>query len=89
MAAANPLLSRIRGEYLEMPGLRLTLAQASRLWQVDAATCHEALDALLTERFLHRTAEGAYIALPSARAAPAKAGLSPSQAARLNRRRSA
>jgi hypothetical protein len=89
MATVNPLLSRIRGEYLEMPGLRLTLAQASRLWQVDATACCEALDVLLTERFLHRTAEGAYVALPAARPTPAKAGLSRSQAARLNRRHSA
>ena len=29
---------RIRGEFLEMPGLRLTSAQAARLWHVDAAT---------------------------------------------------
>ena len=26
------LLQRIRGEYSEMPGLRLTVAQAQRLW---------------------------------------------------------
>ena len=27
------LLLRIRGEFLEMPGMRLTLRQAMRLWQ--------------------------------------------------------
>ena len=31
----SELLGRIRGEYLEMPGLKLTLAQAQRLWGLD------------------------------------------------------
>ena len=62
---ANPeLLNRIRGEYLEMPGLRLTHAQACRLWGLDPETCAAALGDLLIERFLHRTRDGAYLALP-------------------------
>jgi len=32
-------LIRIRGEYLEMPGLRLTTRQAQRLWHFDHARC--------------------------------------------------
>ena len=28
----------MQGEFLEMPGLRLTAAQARRLWGLDAAT---------------------------------------------------
>lgn len=55
------MLYRIRGEFLEMPGLRLTVAQAARLWHVDAATCAEVLGRLVTDRFLTRTRSGAYV----------------------------
>jgi len=46
------ILRRIRGEYLEMPGLRLTCVQAQRLWGLDARTCASALDALVEDQFL-------------------------------------
>ena len=42
------LLTRIRGEFLEMPGLRLTSAQAARLWAVDRRTSEWILDGLTT-----------------------------------------
>ncbi len=58
---AELLVHRIRGEFLEMPGLRLTLQQASRLWHLDAATCTSALMRLVGDRFLERTASGAYV----------------------------
>lgn len=61
----DTLIARVRGEFREMPGLRLTFAQACRLWQMDNATCEAILYALITENFLCRTADGAYIALPS------------------------
>ena len=47
--ATDDELRRIQGEYLEMPGLRLTVAQACRLWQVDAATCERVLAQLVRE----------------------------------------
>jgi DNA-binding GntR family transcriptional regulator len=55
------MLYRIRGEFIEMPGLRLTIEQAARLWHVDAATCAEALMRLVGEHFLLRTRSGAYV----------------------------
>lgn len=55
------MLYRIRGEFLEMPGLRLTLEQAARLWHVDAATCTAALGRLVSDRFLVRTPKGDYV----------------------------
>ena len=55
------MLYRIRGEFLEMPGLRLTIEQAARLWHVDAATCAEVLGRLVADRFLTRTRAGAYV----------------------------
>jgi hypothetical protein len=42
---SDALLARIRGEYREMPGLRLTVAQACRLWQLDAPTCTAVIEA--------------------------------------------
>src|SRR5262249_676866 len=69
MLPLDVLVARIRGEFREMTGLRLTFAQACRLWQVDAGTCDVALQTLLAERFLARTATGMFIALPTPRAA--------------------
>ena len=58
-----------------MPGLRLTLAQACRLWQLDGTTCQALLEHLIAEQYLHRTRDGAYAAIASMRPRPAKAGL--------------
>ena len=58
----DPLVTRIRGEYAEMPGLRLTFDQACRLWQLDARTCEVVLHVLIAEGFLVRTTNGAFIA---------------------------
>ena len=54
------LLTRIRAEFLEMPGLHLTLAQARRLWHVDEAACVAALDELVRAKFLTHHANGGY-----------------------------
>lgn len=86
--APHSLGARIRGEYLEMPGLRLTLAQACRLWQIDTATCHEILSDLVTDHFLHRTVDGFYVAFPS-RPTPVKASLSSARPVEVRRRRRA
>lgn len=65
MRVPDALLERIRGEYREMPGLRLTLPQACRLWQLDVETCEAVLRRLIDERFLIRTTANAFIALPA------------------------
>ncbi len=54
------LLQRIRGEYLEMPGMRLTAEQAKRLWSLDLATCRLLLDELVEAKFLGRSRDGKY-----------------------------
>jgi hypothetical protein len=46
------MLKRVRAEYLEMPGLRLTLEQTQRLCGLERALCKMVLDALVDERFL-------------------------------------
>lgn len=57
----DQLLCRIRGEYQEMPGLRLTEPQARRLWGLDRAACAHVLEALTESRFLCRTEDGTYV----------------------------
>jgi hypothetical protein len=49
------LLMLIRAEYLEMPGLSVTLPQAARLWNADRRQCLDALEALTREGFLYRS----------------------------------
>jgi hypothetical protein len=56
-------LRRIRGEYLEMPGLRLTRPQAQRLWGLDEQTCVKLLDRLVDLKFLVLGADGNYMRL--------------------------
>ena len=60
------LVERIRAEYIEQPGLRLTEAQACRLWRLDEGTTRHALTALTGASFLQRTEDGRY-ARPSTR----------------------
>ena len=62
---SDPLVTRVRGEYGEMPGLRLTLAQACRLWQLEPAVCDAILQALVAEGFLARTTDRAFIVMPT------------------------
>jgi Fic family protein len=57
----DDLLTRVRAEYVEMPGLSLTLAQAQRLWTLDQATCASVLRTLVERRFLRTTARGRYV----------------------------
>ena len=55
------LLMRIKGEYLEMPGLALTLQQAQRLWALDGQTCEAALFRLVQTGFLITTRAGTFV----------------------------
>jgi hypothetical protein len=67
VAPSPQLLTRIRAEYREMPGLRLTLLQARRLWGLDILTCAAALSALEASGFLRTTRDGSYILGDAAR----------------------
>lgn len=53
-------LDLVRSEYLEMPGLRLTVAQAQRLWGLDRARAETLLRALVETAFLKRDTKGMY-----------------------------
>ncbi len=59
--SVEDLLLRIQGEYLEMPGLRLTPAQAQRLWGLDRSQCETLLKVLVDAQFLARTRDGAFV----------------------------
>jgi Fic family protein len=57
---STALIERIKAEYMEMPGLRLTTAQAARLWNLSVRTSERVLAALVERRFLIRDTRGAY-----------------------------
>jgi hypothetical protein len=48
----------IRGEFSEMPGLRLTRAQFRRLWSLEAAEGDRILEHLIRTGFLVETRDG-------------------------------
>jgi len=52
------VLTRIRSEYREMPGLCLTLVQARRLWALDESTCNRLLSNLVSEGYLRKSSAG-------------------------------
>jgi hypothetical protein len=54
-------LARIRSEYHEMPGLKLTVAQASRFWNLGLEESLIALEQLVEARVLWRTRDGHYV----------------------------
>lgn len=56
----NRTIERARQEYADMPGLRLTVRQAERLFGVDQPVCRAALDALVTTHFLRVESDGTY-----------------------------
>jgi len=73
----DDVLQRIQGEFVEMPGLRLTPPQAQRLWGLERDVCDAMLGALVDARFLVRTRDGAFIRVE---------GSQPAQMARLSGR---
>lgn len=54
------LLNRVRGEFREMPGMRLTIDQAMRLWGLDRVTVEGLFETLVAGRFLDADGEGRY-----------------------------
>ena len=49
------LCARIQAEYREMPGLRLTLPQAARLFSIEPARCERVLSVLVEAGHLSTT----------------------------------
>ena len=69
----DEVLRRVQGEFLEMPGLRLTEAQARRMWGLDEVSCGALLGALVDAKFLFKTRDGAFMRVEYA--TPLTAGL--------------
>ena len=65
LCEAEDVLLRVRGEYVEMPGLRLTFAQAQRLWGLDAVACESVLRELVHAKFLRRAPDGTFVRFES------------------------
>lgn len=53
--ALGNAVRRAQSDFLEMPGLRLTLPQAARLWAYDVLFCSKVLATLVQNRFLVRS----------------------------------
>ena len=57
------LLTSVRREFIEMPGLRLRIDQAQRLWNLDRALCESVLRALVDAKFLGQSQNDLYARL--------------------------
>jgi hypothetical protein len=63
MRTVQDVLTRLRAEFLEMPGLRLTPEQVQRLCGVERMMCQVVLDRLVNEKFLSANSDGHYARL--------------------------
>jgi hypothetical protein len=55
------LVQRVRAEFNEMPGLRLTPAQAARLLGLDQRSCERVISVLVRSSFLRWTTDGSVV----------------------------
>jgi predicted transcriptional regulator of viral defense system len=72
------LIQRLRAEYIEMPGMRLTIEQVRRLCGIDAHACKVVLESLVKAGFLYLLSDGSYARLTEgdpAQLHPAKANV--------------
>ena len=61
------VLERLRGEFLEMPGLKLRVDQVQRLCGIEQTMCKLVLDALVKVDFLSLRSDGTYVRLAEGR----------------------
>jgi hypothetical protein len=59
MKEIETIVMRVREEFREMPGLRLTPAQATRLWGLEHRTCTKVIETLVAADYLRWTDTGA------------------------------
>jgi hypothetical protein len=55
------IVARVRAEFNEMPGLRLTMSQAARLWNLELQLCERVVERLVRMSFLRRTEAGLFV----------------------------
>jgi hypothetical protein len=58
---ARALMERVRGEFNEMPGMQLTMAQAARLLDLEQGACRAVIQALVDSAFLRWTPSGTIV----------------------------
>jgi len=61
------VVQRIQAEFMEMPGLKLTLPQAARLFGMDTCESRRALSELIEGGFLRLNRNGVYVRRPCSR----------------------
>ena len=49
------IADRVRFDFIEMPGMELTMSQAGRLWNLGTDDCRHVLDSLVDAGFLRWT----------------------------------
>ena len=54
------VISRVRGEFVEMRGFSPTIEQAARLFDLSHEECNSVLRGLVQQGFLHQTSDGRY-----------------------------
>ena len=57
---STDVVSRVRGEFVEMRGFSPTVEQAARLFDLSKEECGRVLSSLEREGFLRRTSDGRY-----------------------------
>lgn len=57
----DTLIERVRAEFDEMPGMRLTVSQASRLFGLDEELCRSVVERLVSAEYLKKMENGAVI----------------------------
>lgn len=82
MSTAKAAAERVRSEYLEMPGMRLTRRQVQRLCGIDPALCDAILDSMVESRFLCVKPDGTYARVSDGLPQPRMAKASSSAGAR-------
>jgi hypothetical protein len=61
MTAPQDIVERVRSEYLEMPGMRLTPRQLQRLCGIGPSVCDAVLESMVANRFLTVKPDGTYV----------------------------
>lgn len=61
----DALVTRIKSEFNESPGMCLTLRQGARLWGIAPEDCAKLVDRLVAEQFLRWTRNGELVRVGS------------------------
>jgi hypothetical protein len=61
LTIVHQTMQRVRAEFLEMPGMRLTVEQVQRLCGVEASVCQLVMNSLVARKFLYVHPDGTYV----------------------------